>query len=456
MHCSPIFKMNAAGKKTASSLAAASWEAVIGIEVHAQLASPHKLFSPARSSSSGSSSSSSPMPPNCNVARLDASVPGSLPVLGWDCVERAVTLGLALGSRVQPRSSFDRKHYFYADMPAGYQITQHRAPLLTGGSVALDDDDDDDEQQGDTKKDGSRRVRLIQIQLEQDSAKSIHDQKPGVALVDLNRAGSALVEIVSYPDMRSSVDAAAYVRKLQTTLRIMGVSPANLEDGTMRCDVNVSVRPRGALVSGTRIELKNLNSIRAISNAIDYEVGIQVAALEAGGKVAQETRSFDPATGTTFKLRDKETARDYRYMPEPDLPDLVLTQAQIDAIRQRLPELLHVRQARLCRQFGLSRERAKFLLGERGAADFFERTMQLFALNDSDLVHKTAGNVYGWITSQLMGDLNGRLLTLDTSPVTPSQIASIVRSIQANVVSGRQAKEVLGKMLDGDTDLAEQ
>ncbi|MBA3810381.1 MAG: Asp-tRNA(Asn)/Glu-tRNA(Gln) amidotransferase subunit GatB, partial [Caulobacteraceae bacterium] len=372
------------------------WEIVLGLEVHAQVASKSKLFSGAAVGFGAG--------PNEQVSLVDAAMPGMLPVINRHCVEQAVLTGLGLEAKINPWSRFDRKNYFYPDLPQGYQISQYKDPIVGQGEIEVERDD------------GSAfTVRIERLHLEQDAGKSIHDADPGSTLVDLNRAGTALMEIVSHPDMRSAEEAAAYVKKVRAILRYLGSCDGDMEKGNLRADVNVSVRRPGAPL-GTRCEIKNVNSYRYIQQAIGYEARRQIAILEDGGTIRQETRLFDPAKGETRPMRSKEEAHDYRYFPDPDLLPLELGPAWIAAIEASLPELPDAKRARLAAQYGLSRYDAGVLAIERPRADYFERAA---AGRDAKLVAN-------WVTNELMGRLAREGAELSASPIPPGHIGELV------------------------------
>src|SRR5436190_17219311 len=328
------------------------WEVVLGLEVHAQVISEAKLFSGAPTAFGAD--------PNTQVSLVDAAMPGMLPVINARCVEHAVRTGLGLQAKINLRSLFDRKNYFYADLPQGYQISQYKDPIVGEGQVEIDLDGGK-----------SRTVGIERLHLEQDAAKTLHDQHPSQTYVDLNRSGVALMEIVSKPDMRTSDEAAAYLTKLRSIVRYLGTCDGNMDEGSMRCDVNVSVRKPGGEL-GTRCEIKNVNSIRFVKQAIEYEARRQIEVIEGGGKIVQETRRFDPGKGETRSLRSKEDAHDYRYFPDPDLPPLVLTKDYVEGIRASLPELPDARKARFTKEYGLAPYDAGVLVIEKETAVFFE------------------------------------------------------------------------------------
>jgi aspartyl-tRNA(Asn)/glutamyl-tRNA(Gln) amidotransferase subunit B len=392
--------------------ATGDWEIVIGLEVHAQVASKSKLFSGASTSFGGE--------PNSHVSLVDAAMPGMLPVINEECIAQAVRTGLGLNAQINLVSVFDRKNYFYPDLPQGYQISQYKQPIVGEGVVEVDVD-------GETVEVGIERVHL-----EQDAGKLIHDQHAEHSLVDLNRAGVALMEIVSKPDLRSSKQAQAYVTKVRSILRYLATSDADMEKGNLRADLNVSVRRAGERKFGTRCEIKNVNSIRSIGQAIDYEARRQVEILEDGGAIRQETRLFDSDKGVTRSMRSKEEAHDYRYFPDPDLLPLELTQDYVDGLRHDLPELPDEKRARFIDQYGLSVYDAGVLTAERESAEFFEAVAR-------GRDGKTAAN---WVINELFGRLNKAGLEIDASPVTAKQLGGIIDLIAKGDISGKIAKDV--------------
>ena len=392
--------------------ATGDWEVIIGLEVHAQVTSKSKLFSPASAEYGGA--------PNDHVSLIDAAMPGMLPVINEECVRQAIRTGLGLKARINLKSVFDRKNYFYPDLPQGYQISQFKQPIVGEGVVYLD------------MAEGEQiAVGIERLHLEQDAGKSIHDQHPSLSYVDLNRSGVALMEIVSKPDMRSADEAKAYVTKLRTILRYLGTCDGNMEEGSLRADVNVSVRkPGGAF--GTRCEIKNVNSIRFVGQAIEYEARRQIAILEEGGSIDQETRLFDPGKGETRSMRSKEEAHDYRYFPDPDLLPLEFDQAFVDALAHDLPELPDDKKARFMSAMGLSAYDASVLVAEKATADFFE---QVADGRDG----KMAAN---WVINELMGALNKAGKGIDETPVSPQQLGAIVDLIGEGTISGKIAKDL--------------
>ena len=387
------------------------WEIVVGLEVHAQVNSKSKLFS--------GSSTAFGAPPNSHVSLVDAAMPGMLPVINEECVAQAIRTGLGLKAKINNRSIFDRKNYFYPDLPQGYQISQYKHPIVGEGEVIVEHDD------------GSTfTVRIERLHLEQDAAKLLHDQDPGSTYVDLNRAGTALMEIVSMPDMRSSEEAAAYVKKVRTILVYLGTCDGDMEKGNLRADVNVSVRKPGAEL-GTRCEIKNVNSIRFIGQAVEAEARRQIDIIEDGGTIAQETRLFDPAKGETRSMRSKEEAHDYRYFPDPDLLPLEFSQSFVDGLSRGLPELPDAKRARFMKDYGLSAYDADVLVAERENADFFEAVAQ-------GRDGKTSAN---WVINELFGRLNKEGLDVQRSPMTASQLGGILDLIGSGAISGKIAKD---------------
>ena len=392
--------------------ATGEWEVIVGLEVHAQVTSEAKLFSGASTAFGGD--------PNSHVSLVDAAMPGMLPVINAECVRQAVRTGLGLKARINLKSVFDRKNYFYPDLPQGYQISQYKSPVVGEGEVVVDMPD------GETIKVGVERLHL-----EQDAGKSLHDQHPTMSYVDLNRSGVALMEIVSKPDLRSADEAKAYVLKLRAILRYLGTCDGDMEKGNLRADVNVSVRRPGEPL-GTRCEIKNVNSIRFIGQAIDCEARRQIDLLEDGGKIEQETRLFDPDKGETRPMRTKEEAHDYRYFPDPDLLPLALKQDDVDALARRLPELPDEKKARFVRDFGLSGYDAGVLVNERETAEFFEALAQ----------GRDAKAAANWVINELFGRLNKEGKDISTSPVEVQQLGAILDLIGEGTISGKIAKDV--------------
>lgn len=411
-----------ADNKNLISGATGDWEIVLGLEVHAQVASNAKLFSGA-STEFGAE-------PNAQVSLVDAAMPGMLPVINWFCVEQAVRTGLGLNAQINNYSVFDRKNYFYPDLPQGYQISQFEQPIVGEGIVEIDLDG------GEVKEIGIERLHL-----EQDAGKSLHDQHPDMSFVDLNRSGVALMEIVSRPDMRSAAEAQAYVKKLRAILRYLGTCDGNMEQGSMRADVNVSVRRPGDEL-GTRCEIKNVNSIRFIGQAIEYEARRQVDLIEDGGTVAQQTRLFDPKNGETRAMRSKEEAHDYRYFPDPDLLPLEFPQSFVDEIAQSLPELPDDKKARFINDYGLTTYDAGVLVSEAESAAFFE------AAADG----RDAKAVANMVIGSVFAALNKADLAIADSPVSADQVGQLVDLIADDTVSGRTAKEVFELMFEDGPD----
>ena len=394
------------------------WEIVIGMEVHAQVVSNSKLFS-GSSAVFGAS-------PNNHVSLVDAAMPGMLPVINAHCIKQAVLTGLGLNAKINKFSVFDRKNYFYADLPQGYQISQFKYPIVGEGEVEIELSD------GSTHKVGVERLHL-----EQDAGKSLHDQHPSKSYIDLNRSGVALMEIVSKPEMHSAEQAAAYIKKLRSILRYLGTCDGNMEEGSMRADVNVSVRRPGHEL-GTRTETKNLNSVRFIMQTIEFEVQRQIELIEDGLEVIQETRLFDTATGMTRTMRGKEDAHDYRYFPDPDLLPLTFDEAFIDELKMGMPELPDEIKRRMVNEYGLSSYDANVLTEEQGTAAFYE-----LASNGRD--RKITAN---WMSVELFGALNKAGIELAQSPVTPAQLGGLIDLISDGSISGKIAKEVFSEMFE--------
>ncbi len=392
--------------------ATGDWEVIIGLEIHAQVASEAKLFSGSSTAFGGE--------PNDHVSFVDAAMPGMLPVINEECVRQAVRTGLGLKAAINCKSVFDRKNYFYPDLPQGYQISQYKSPIVGEGEVFVELED------GETITVGVERLHL-----EQDAGKSIHDLHPNQSFVDLNRSGVALMEIVSKPDMRSSEEAKAYVTKLRTILRYLGTCDGDMEKGNLRADVNVSVRRPGEPL-GTRCEIKNVNSIRFIGQAIEYEARRQIGILEDGGSIDQETRLFDSAKVETRSMRSKEEAHDYRYFPDPDLLPLEFDQAFVDELATHLPELPDEKKARFIKEYGVTDYDAHVLTLERISADFFETIAR-------GRDGKLAAN---WLINELFGRLNKEGVAIENSPVSAAQLGDIVDLIGEKVISGKIAKDL--------------
>ena len=390
--------------------ATGQWEVIVGLEVHAQVASQSKLFSGAATAFGAE--------PNSHVSLVDAAMPGMLPVINAECVAQAVRTGLGINAKINLKSVFDRKNYFYPDLPQGYQISQYKQPIVGEGEVEIDVD-------GETMKVGIERLHL-----EQDAGKSIHDQHPDYSYVDLNRSGVALMEIVSKPDMRSSKQAQAYVTKLRTILRYLGTSDGDMEKGNLRADVNVSVRKPGAKL-GTRCEIKNVNSIRFIGQAIEYEARRQIDIIEEGGTIDQETRLYDPGRSETRSMRSKEEAHDYRYFPDPDLLPLEFDRDYVDELKAHIPELPDVKKARFVK-LGLSDYDAGVLVAERETAGYFEAVAK----------GRDAKLAANWVINELFGRLNKEGKDIASSPVSAEQLGAILDLIGERTISGKIAKDL--------------
>jgi aspartyl-tRNA(Asn)/glutamyl-tRNA(Gln) amidotransferase subunit B len=400
------------------------WEVVIGLEVHAQVVSKSKLFSGAATEFGAE--------PNTQVSFVDAAFPGMLPVINEACVAQAVRTGLGLDAHINLVSRFDRKNYFYADLPSGYQISQYEHPIVGAGTIEIE------------LSDGSqKKIGVTRLHLEQDAGKSLHDQNPTKSYIDLNRAGVALMEIVSEPDLRSPEEAGAYLRKLRTVLRYLGTCDGNMEEGSMRADVNVSVRKHGEPFR-TRCEVKNVNSIRFVQQAVEAEAKRQIALYEDGGTVLQETRLYDPSRGETRSMRSKEDAHDYRYFPDPDLLPLVLDEAWVESLRADLPELPDAKRARLMREYGIPFYDAGVLVAEQVIADFYETVAK-------GRDGKLAAN---WMIGDFFAGLNRTGRTIETSPVSPAALGKLLDLMSDSTINGKIAKEVLEVMMDTGEDPA--
>ena len=415
-----------------------AWEVVVGLEVHAQITSKAKLFSGAATAFGAE--------PNSQVSLVDAAMPGMLPVPNAECVRQAVRTGMAVGAAINKWSRFDRKNYFYADLPQGYQISQLYHPIVGEGAI----DVVPDEKAPDTVK----RIGIERIHIEQDAGKLMHDQHPTMSYVDLNRSGVALMEIVSRPDMRSPAEVGAYLRKLRSILRYVGSCDGNMEEGSMRADVNVSVRKVGDEL-GTRTETKNVNSVRFVMAVVEGEARRQIELIEGGGKVVQETRLYDPDRNETRSMRSKEDAHDYRYFPDPDLLPLVLDDAFLAECRASLPELPDAKRARYIGKLGLSAYNADVLTAEVDTARWFEALLAETATQSGKSEAEVAKQTANWLTSELFGALNRLGKTLDTSPVNPAQTAELLALVGKGTISGSAAKLVFEKMLEtGDSAAA--
>ncbi len=412
--------------------ATGEWEVIIGLEVHAQITTAAKLFSGAATAFGAE--------PNAQVSLIDAAMPGMLPVPNQECIRQAVRTGLAIDAQINSYSRFDRKNYFYADLPQGYQISQLYHPIVGEGHVdiSLDDKNPDAE---------VKRIGVERIHVEQDAGKLMHDQHPTMSYVDLNRSGVALMEIVSRPDMRSPAEAGAYLRKLRSILRYVGSCDGNMEEGSMRADVNVSVRKVGDEL-GTRTETKNVNSVRFVMATVEHEANRQVDVLESGGKIVQETRLFDPDTGTTRSMRSKEDAHDYRYFPDPDLLPLVLEPGFIEDCRASLPELPDAKRHRYETVLGLTPYAAGVLTAEVETALWFEALADATAAAQAKTKAEVAKQASNWLLSEFFGALNKIGRTLENSPVGPEAAAELLALVGNSTISGTIAKQVLEKMLE--------
>jgi aspartyl-tRNA(Asn)/glutamyl-tRNA(Gln) amidotransferase subunit B len=422
--------MNSGGKKKGNKMAqllkgeTGEWETVIGMEVHAQITAKSKLFSGASAEFGGE--------PNSHVSIVDAAMPGMLPVLNEYCVEQAIKTGLGLNSVINRTSVFERKNYFYPDLPQGYQISQFQHPIVGKGEIEID------------LADGSVKViGITRLHMEQDAGKSVHDQHPTKSYVDLNRSGCALMEIVSEPDIRGPEEATAYLSKLRMILQYLGTCNGNMDEGSMRADVNVSVRKPGAEL-GTRCEIKNVNSLKAVQQAIDYEARRQIEIIESGGKIAQETRLWDPAKNETRSMRSKEEAHDYRYFPDPDLLPLHVSEEWIERIRKTLPELPDEKKHRFMKDYGLSAYDANVIIMEQNRAEYFE-----IVAKGRDA--KLAAN---WVINELLGVLNKNSQTLEQSPIAAKQLGGLIDLIADNTISGKIAKDVFAEMYASSKDAA--
>ena len=408
--------MTATGGKLIKG-ATGDWEVVIGMEVHAQVTSNAKLFSGASTEFGGA--------PNSHVSLVDAAMPGMLPVINEQCVRQAVRTGLGLNAKINLRSVFDRKNYFYPDLPQGYQISQYKSPIVGEGEVTVE-----------LEGGKTATIGIERLHLEQDAGKSLHDQSPTMSFVDLNRSGVALMEIVSKPDIRDAEQAKAYVTKVRSILRYLGTCDGDMEKGSLRADVNVSVRKPGGPL-GTRCEIKNMNSITFIGQAIEYEARRQIEIIEEGGSINQETRLFDPNKVETRSMRSKEEAHDYRYFPDPDLLPLEFTDAYVAEIKTSLPELPDQKRARFIAELGLTPYDASVLVAERESADFFETVLAKLANSVRD--GKLAAN---WVINELFGRLNKEGLAIGASPLSAAQLGGIVDLIGDGTISGKIAKDL--------------
>ncbi|MCG6885706.1 MAG: Asp-tRNA(Asn)/Glu-tRNA(Gln) amidotransferase subunit GatB [Proteobacteria bacterium] len=400
------------------------WETVIGLEIHTQLATRSKIFSGA-STAYGAA-------PNTQACAVDLGLPGVLPVLNGEVVNMAIKFGLAINAEVAPLSVFARKNYFYPDLPKGYQISQYELPIVGKGEVTIELDDG-----------SSKVIGVTRAHLEEDAGKSLHEDFHGMTGIDLNRAGTPLLEIVSEPDMCSAQEAVAYMKKIHSLVRYLEISDGNMQEGSFRCDANVSVRPKGQQKLGTRTELKNINSFRFVERAIEFEVERQIDLLEDGGKVVQETRLYDPAKGETRSMRSKEEAMDYRYFPDPDLLPVEITTEHIERIRATLPELPDAKRTRFVSAYGLSDDDAGFLTASRDVAAYYEQVVA--EAGDARL----AAN---WVRGELAGYLNRENTEINDSPVSAAMLAGLIKRIQDNTISGKIAKDVFEGMWQGEGD----
>lgn len=401
------------------------WEAVIGLEIHVQLDTQSKIFS-AASTAFGAE-------PNTQACAVDLGLPGVLPVLNLEAVRMAIMFGLAIDATIAQRSVFARKNYFYPDLPKGYQISQYELPIVEGGHLEITLEDE-----------AQKIIGITRAHLEEDAGKSLHEEFEDFTAVDLNRAGTPLIEVVSEPDMRSAKEAILYMKKIHSIVRYLGISDGNMQEGSFRCDANVSIRPAGEDAYGTRTEIKNLNSFRFVERAIDFEIERQIGVLEDGGEVVQETRLYDAGTGETRSMRSKEEANDYRYFPDPDLLPVVIAQDMVDTIRAQLPELPWEKASRLSTEYGLKGHDAETLAMSREFAEYFERTAR-----HTDADAKLAVN---WITGDLSAALNQDHLDIAQSPVSSTMLAGLLNRIEDGTISGKIAKDVFRSMWTGEGD----
>jgi aspartyl-tRNA(Asn)/glutamyl-tRNA(Gln) amidotransferase subunit B len=400
------------------------WETVIGLEIHTQLATKSKIFSGAATAYGAA--------PNTQACAVDLGLPGVLPVLNAEVVNMAIKFGLAINAEIAPLSIFARKNYFYPDLPKGYQISQYELPIVGQGAVTIELEDG-----------SSKTIGVTRAHLEEDAGKSLHEDFHGMTGIDLNRAGTPLLEIVSEPDMRSPQEAVAYMKKIHSLVRYLEISDGNMQEGSFRCDANVSVRPKGQQEFGTRAELKNINSFRFVERAIEFEVERQIELLEAGGEVVQETRLFDANKGETRSMRSKEEAMDYRYFPDPDLLPVAIEAGHIEHVRQGLPELPDAKRARFVSDYGLSDYDAGFLTASRDMADYYETVAKESAES------KLAAN---WVMGELSSYLNKEDKDIKDSPVTAAMLAGMIKRIKDNTISGKIAKDVFDAMWQGQGD----
>jgi aspartyl-tRNA(Asn)/glutamyl-tRNA(Gln) amidotransferase subunit B len=400
----------------------ANWEAVIGLEVHCQLQTKTKIFSGAATAYGAA--------PNTQADPVTLGMPGVLPVLNKDALAFAVKFGLSVGAQIAERCVFARKHYFYPDLPKGYQISQYELPIVSGGHIDIEVDGK------------AKRIGITRAHMEEDAGKSLHEAYAGQTGIDLNRAGTPLIEIVSEPEIRSAAEAVAYLKKLHQLVVYLGICDGNMQEGSFRCDANVSVRRRGTEKFGTRTETKNVNSFRYVEKAIEFEIERQIEVIESGGKIVQETRLFDPGTGETRSMRTKEDANDYRYFPDPDLLPVVCTPEYITAIRESMPELPEAKHERFVSQYGLSPYDATVLTGERALADYYEAVVRTSGGDP-----KSCAN---WVITDLLGALNKIGKDIVDSPVSAAQLAGLVARIADKTISGKIAKDVFEAMLAGE------
>ena len=400
------------------------WETVIGLEIHTQLATKSKIFSAAATAYGAE--------PNTQACAVDLGLPGVLPVLNKEAVTMAIKFGLAVGATVARHSIFARKNYFYPDLPKGYQISQYELPVVAHGKMTIE------------LEDGSSKViGITRAHLEEDAGKSIHENLHGMTGVDLNRAGTPLLEIVSEPDLRSAKEAVTYMKKIYSLVRYLGICDGNMQEGSFRCDANVSVRRKGAEKLGTRAELKNINSFRFVERAINFEVERQIDILESGGKVVQETRLYDSDKHETRSMRSKEEAMDYRYFPDPDLLPLAISEADIESVRKTLPELPEAKKQRVMQSYGLSEYDAGMLISDRELADYFESVVKQ---------SKQAKLAANWIISELFGRLNKEDKTINDSPISATNLAGMITRLAENAITSKMAKEVFDAMWNGEGD----
>lgn len=398
------------------------WESVIGLEVHVQLNSCSKIFSGA-ATAYGSE-------PNTQACPVSIALPGVLPVMNREAARLAVLFGLGINARINRRSVFERKNYFYPDLPKGYQISQYGHPVVGRGSISIETET------------GRKSVGITRAHLEEDAGKLLHEHLNGLSGVDLNRAGTPLLEIVSEPDMRSAREAVAYLRKLHVLIRYLDISDGNMQEGSFRCDANVSVRPMGEPQLGTRTEIKNVNSFRFVEKAINHEISRQIDLIECGGEVVQETRLYDSDRDETRPMRSKEEANDYRYFPDPDLPEMVLDESFIESVRQTLPELPDARSRRFEAEMGLTEADAGKLAADRSTADYFEAVCKQ--------TRATSKTVANWINGELAAALNERDTGIESSPVDPARLAVLLDRIEDNTITGKIAKDVFARLLESD------